>query len=158
MMQLPMDNLVFRFLLEYWPVLIAVGITLLLVYQFLRPKLTAEDLHKGLIQQGVLRALQDDQEAVSSPTEKATQDEWRASLERVARLTPNINLPPKSNGRIKSDHYITISLVWLLLWIGVTAFVAIRIILDPYYYGGEAIFLGYFAYYIVIGLISYYRR
>jgi len=154
---LPMDNLVFRFLLEYWPVLIAVAITLLLVYQFLRPKLTTEDLHKGLIQQGVLKALQDQEEA-SSPTEEAAQDEWRASLERVAQLAPHLNSNVKQSGQRKLEHYITVSLVWILLWIGVTAFIAIRIILEPYYYGGEAIFLGYFAYYIVIGLISYYKR
>jgi len=152
-----MDNLVFRFLLEYWPVLIAVAITLLLVYQFLRPKLTAEDLHKGLIQQGVLKALQD-QEEVSDPIEESTHNEWQVSLARVAQLAPSINPKAQSKGRTRPEHYITVSLVWILIWIGVTAFVAIRIILEPYYYGGEAIFLGYFAYYIVIGLISYYRR
>jgi hypothetical protein len=157
-MQLPMDNLVFRFLLEYWPVLIAVAITLLLVYQFLRPKLTTEDLQKGIIQQGVLKALQD-QEASSVPSEEQVEDEWQESLQRVKQLIPKMGLKnTNTKGKQRYQTYITISLVWILVWIGVTAFIAIRILLDPYYYGGEAAFLGYFAYYILIGLISYYRR
>ena len=157
-MQLPMDNLVVRFLLEYWPVVIAVGITLLLVYQYLRPKLTAEDLQKGVVQQGVLKALQE-QEEKPSANEEGIYDEWRESLQRVKQLLPSIGVK-NANSKVKPKYqtYITVSLVWILIWIGAAAFVAIRIIINPYYYGGEAVFLGYFAYYILIGLISYYRR
>ena len=157
-MQLPMDNLVFRFLLEYWPVLIAVGVTLLLVYQFLRPKLTAEDLHKGIIQQGVLKVLQE-REGPPTSVAKGAPDEWQESLRRVEELRPLLN-DKKNRPKAKPQyhHYVTVSLVWILLWAGITIFIIIRIILAPYYYGGEAIFLGYFAYYIVIGLISYLRR
>ena len=158
-MQLPMDNLIFRFFLEYWPVLIAVGITLLLVYQYLRPKLTAEDLQKGVIQQGVLKALEAQEEDDPSANEEGVENEWRESLQKVKQLLPNISVK-NTNTKVKPKYqtYITISLVWVLVWIGVTTFIVIRIILDPYYYGGEASFLGYFAYYILIGLISYYRR
>jgi uncharacterized membrane protein YgcG len=154
-----MDNLVFRFLLEYWPVLIAIAITLLLVYQYLRPKLSAEDLQKGVIQQGVLKALQKQEEDKPSAIEEGVEDEWRESLQKVRQLLPNMGVK-NTNVKVKQKYqtYITISLIWVLVWIGATAFITTRIILDPYYYSGEAVFLGYFAYYILIGLISYYRR
>jgi len=153
-----MDNLVFRFFLEYWPVVVAAVVTFLLVYQYLRPKITAEDLQKGVIQRNVLTLLQD-QETDVSVDKEGTADGWTESLQKVERLLPNLR-SRSQNSRVKPKYhtYITISLVWILVWIGFSTFIIIRIIFDPYYYGGEAVFLGYFAYYIVIGVISYFRR
>jgi len=153
-MALPMDNIIFQFLVEYWPVLLATGITLLLVYQYLRPKITAEDLQKGVIQRNVLTVLQ---EELPTQNKADDDDEWIESLQKVEQLLPP-KTPSKGRTEFKSKQYITISLIWILIWIGASIFLLMRIAFNPYYYGGEAVFLGYFAYYIVIGIISYYRR
>lgn len=148
-----MDNFILQFLLAYWPVLIATAITLLLVYQYLRPKITAEDLQKGVLQHTVLTALH---EELPAP-DQGVDDEWLESLQKIERLLPP-KPPSKVTPAFKPKQRITISLLWVLFWLGATLFLLIRIAYDPSSYGGEAVYLGYFVYYIVIGLISYYRR
>jgi hypothetical protein len=148
-----MDNLILQILVAYWPVLIATAITLLLVYQYLHPKITAEDLQKGVIQHTVLTALQEELPS----QDQVENDEWMESLQKVEQLLPP-NPPPQATPSFKPKQRITISLLWVLFWIGASIFLLVRVAFNPYSYGGEAVYLGYFAYYIIIGLISHYRR
>ena len=150
-----MDNLFFRYFLRYWPVLLAIIITVLLIYQWTRPKITAEKLQKGLIKQNILLTLEEDSEVGEDPQRQ----EWlktQRKMEKYFAKSSLINQTPKQ--QIHYRGQITLSLVWTLIWIGVVTFLIIRIIFNPYYYGYEAIFLGCFTYYIIIGLISYFRR
>ena len=154
-MALPMDNIFFRYFLRYWPVIIAIIITVLLIYQWTRPKVNAEKLQKGIIRQSVLIAVGENPDI----GDDIEQQEWLETRQRVEKYFTNssiLNQSPKQ--QIRYQSYITISLIWTLFWIGVETFLIIRIILNPYYYVNEAIFLGCFTYYIIIGLISYFRR
>ena len=154
-MALPMDNIFFRFLLQCWPVIIAVIVTVLLAYQWMRPKFTAEKLQKGLIRQSVLIVVG---EAKISPEEVDHRD-WLETRQRVQKHVRNNSLKNEVNHqKLHYKDYISISLCWTIFWIGAVAFVSLRILFNPYYYGHEAVFLCYFTYYIVIGLISYFRK
>lgn len=150
-----MDNIIFRIILQLWPVFLAVAATLIVIYQWLRPKFTAEKLQKGLIRQGVLNAvaeMQDGAEDLDPP-------EWIEARKHAEEdLKKNPNIPKRKTPSIKYGENVTVSLVWTLFWIGTFAFVVIRILINPYYYGGEAAYLGYFAYYIVLGLVTFFRR
>lgn len=154
-MGLPMDNLFFRYFLRYWPVILAIVITVLLIYQWTRPKVNIEKLQKGIIKQNILITLEDSSETAKNYKQK----EWLETLQRMENNLSKsqiLNQDPKR--QIHYQSYITISLVWTIFWIGVESFLIIRICLSPYYYSNEAIFLGCFTYYIIIGLISYFRR
>ena len=150
-----MDNLFFQFFLRYWPMLVAIVITVLLVYQWTRPKVQPEKLQKGLIKQHILLTLEDE----SSDELDDIHRQWLESKETVTKYLNSAPRTPQAAPQyINYQSQITLSLVWTLIWIGVETFLIIRIIVCPYYYANEAIFLGCFTYYIIIGLISYFRR
>lgn len=156
-MPLPMDNIIFRFVLMTWPILLAVVATVALIFQFVRHgKFSAEKLQKGLIRQSVLTIVG----GMVEPQPK--DDETRKWLESRRKIKKYLNDKPKIRNkpedRVNYGNYITTSLIWTLFWCGAFVFVCIRICLNPLYYGNEAIFLGYFAYYIILGLISFFRR
>jgi len=147
-----MDNIIFRFLLQCWPILLAVIVTVLLLYSWMRPEVTAEKLQRGLVQQKVLNAI-----GRHNYENNATQD-WITTYKKMEDRLPKTPSKTVHKERIHYQTLTTASLVWILFWAGACAFISIRIMFNPVYYGGEAIFLGYFSYYIIIGLISYFRR
>lgn len=154
-MPLPMDNIIFRLILQLWPVFLAVAATLIVVYQWLRPKLTAEKLQRGLIRQGVLNVVGEMQDGEDDPDPP----EWIEARKKMKSYLRKAPSPAKrKNQPINYRDNVTVSLVWTLFWIGTFAFVVIRILLSPHYYGGEAAYLGYFAYYIVLGLVVFFKR
>jgi hypothetical protein len=154
-MTLPMDNIFFRYLLQCWPVILAVIITVILIYKWKHPKITAEKLQKGLIKQSVLLVAETNQNF----SEDEELQEWVATRQKLKSYFENTNkVDPNPREPINYRSYITVSLLWILFWTGTLIFISIRILLNPYYYGNEAIFLGYFVYYIIIGLISYFRK
>ncbi len=148
-----MDNMFFRFFIEYWPVLLAIMSTFLLIHQWMRPKVTPEKLQKGMIRQGILQIAED---RVTLPADEEKKD-WYATYRH---LEPSLQKTDSNQmvQRIHYQNYLTIALCWVLFWSAASTFLIIRLILNFYYYGNEAIFLGYFAYYIIIGLISYFKR
>ncbi len=154
-MGLPMDNIFFRFLLQCWPILLAAIASVLLVYSWKRPKLTAEKLQKGLIRQSVVNYISET-EVLTGNDDNQEWLEARKNVERhfTKHSTSKSHLIPQIRYR---DH-ISLSLAWIIFWGSAFIFVTIRMIFNPVYYGAEAIFLGYFAYYIVIGLISFFRK
>lgn len=150
---LPTDNLFFRFFLQAWPMILAVVATVLLVYKWLRPKFSGEDLQRGLLRQGILTLIDDGAEQEDDPELRYWLGRRRNIPRSLSSTTHN-----ETSSRIRYRDHVTISLLWSLFWIGAFVFLTIRILLNPYYYGGEAYFLGYFAIYITIGLISYFKR
>jgi len=149
-----MDNIFFRFFIQAWPILLAAIASVALIYSWMRPKLTLEKLQKSLIRQSVLTFVGSTEDTVDPESH-----EWGEAAQRVKRYmnSPLMN-PPTKPPEIKYRNYIAISLIWTLFWIGAFVFVVIRMILNPYYYGNEAIFLGYFAFYIALGLIRFFKR
>ena len=153
-MPLPMDNIFFRFFLQCWPVLVAVVITIVLLYQWMRPKVTPEKLQKGIVRQSVLLAVEDSHEIENDSEYK----EWLQTRDKMKKYFNNNLKIEASNQKIDYRSYTSLSLIWILFWVGALIFIALRILFNPFYYGHEAVFLGYFAYYIIIGLISFFRR
>lgn len=150
-----MDNLFFRYFFQNWPVILAIIITVLLIYQRTRPKVNPEKLHKGIIKQNILSTLEDEADGEIDGERK----DWLKTRQQMEKYL--INTPIQNGSQTQQIHYrshITISLIWTLFWIGIETFLIIRICFVPYFYRSEAIFLGYFTYYIIIGLISYFKR
>jgi hypothetical protein len=155
-MGLPMDNPIFRIFLQSWPVILAAIATVLLIYHWFRPKFSLEKLQKGLVRQSVLMLVGEaEQEGAEGDPEQQT---WLAAREQIQEHFQTKLQDPAAPPRIRYRNYLSISLVWTLFWCGAFAFLTIRMLIAPFYYGSEAIFLGYFAYYILLGLISYFKR
>ncbi|MHA1648845.1 MAG: hypothetical protein ACTSYB_01535 [Candidatus Helarchaeota archaeon] len=154
-MGFPIDNIFWMYFLYYWPVLLAIIVTILLFYQWSRPKVSLEKVQKGIIKQNIIQIL-DDEIEIEEASMYRDWKETKQQIEKYIRRTKVMgeNLSPQ----ISYQSYITISLIWTLFWIGVDTFLLIRICFNPYYYGNEAICVGCFTYYIIIGLISYFRR
>ncbi len=150
-----MNNIIYRYLLWYWPAIVAIIITLLLIYQYTRPKVTTETLQKGALSQQILLSIEDQLVIEENPEQCA----WLESQQRIEKYLSKQRLQTLIvKDKIHYPSYISISLIWTTIWIGVETFLIIRICVVPAYYAHEAIFLGYFAYYIIIGLISYFKR
>jgi len=155
-MGLPMDNLIFRILLQSWPVILAAIATVLLLYHWFRPKFTLEKIQKGLVRQSVLMLVSEaEQEGAADDPE---QQEWLTAREHLQEHFQTKLQDPADSPKIPYRNYLSISLVWTLFWCGAFAFLTIRMLIAPFYYGSEAIFLGYFAYYILLGLIGYFKK
>jgi len=149
-----MDNLIFRLLLQSWPVILAAIATVLLIYHWMRPKFTLEKLQKGLVRQTVLVTIGDESDSAPDPE----QQEWIAVRENIQDQFSTTFHPANKGGKLNYRSYLCLSLIWVLFWSGAFAFLTIRILVAPYYYGSEAIYLGYFAYYICLGLIGYFKK
>ena len=142
-------------LIQNWPLILALAATLLLLYQLVRSRFSADQFQKDLTHQNILTVANE----MTSMEEDPETNYW---LERWQRIQQNGGAPPvqphSSIRRLRTKGRITISLIWTLIWSGAFAFLTTRIILNPYYFGNEANLLGYFAYYIALGLIQYFRR
>ena len=96
-----MDNIIFRIILQLWPVFLAVAATLIVIYQWLRPKFTAEKLQKGLIRQGVLNAvaeMQDGAEDLDPPEWIEARKHAEEDLKKI-RTYPSERPHPLNTGR-----------------------------------------------------------
>jgi len=150
-----MNNIFFQYLLRYWPILVAISITILLIYQKIRPKISPEKIQKGILKQNILLTLDDDLEIEPDPEQK----EWLVIQKKLEKYFSKPSQTQSNTPQLVDyKSQITISLIWSLFWIGVDTFLVIRICINPYYYLNEAYFLSWFTYYVIIGLISYFRR
>jgi len=154
-MSLPIDNIFLLYFLCYWPVFLAVIITILFFYQWTRPKVSFEKVQKGIIKQNIIQMLNEEIET----EEDSVYRDWKEIKQQIKKHLRRTKIMGENLPQQISYHsYITISLIWTIFWIGVDTFLLIRICFNPYYYGNEAICVGCFTYYIIIGLISYFRR
>lgn len=151
-----MDNFFFRFFLQTWPVIVATIATVIIIYYWLRPKVTAEQLQKGIVRQNILTIVETilPQDVIDPEISN-----WLEVREHIIKgmVTHQLSSTPP-NQKIAYKKYICLSLLWILFWSATSTFILIRIIVNPYLYNNEAIFLGYFLYYIILGLIAFFRR
>ncbi|MHA1300129.1 MAG: hypothetical protein ACTSO9_11975 [Candidatus Helarchaeota archaeon] len=145
-----------------WPLLLAAGITFLIVKSFFFRNKNVNHTINIISSEFIAETLK------PSINERQIDDRtknWINKARKVRNLINNFGeykVESLNNDTpipyLDLNNWLKISLGWTTVWIGITCFFIIEIILDPVIWVKNWVLLPYFFYYIAIGVFYFLKR
>lgn len=148
-------------ILVQWPIIVAAIITFFIVKSYFfktnNSKVAIDLISEQLLSKAVNDSLADIKRNNLSNNWLEKAREVSAIIDKMQKGT-NSQVINKPDGiEYNFNIWQKLALGWVLVWIGITSFFIIEMILDPVIWGGNWVLLPYFFYYIIIILIYFMK-
>ncbi|MHA1230448.1 MAG: hypothetical protein ACTSRP_04135 [Candidatus Helarchaeota archaeon] len=170
-------DLITGFLVSYWHILVAIIATLIVIWDFFR---SSDNESNSAINLIVLnKAIEDSKIKFNDILQSNYNDTFSKSLQNDINMvknlskslqdiidfsyddTNNINyladfLSDYDRPKLSIKHWL--SLIWTSFWIGLLTVIIVRLVFIPIYYLSDGIMIAWFIYYIILGLIMFFKK